>query len=134
MLLMSSLPPLWETFVTTMCNVSTAAIKYTEVISSILTEAARRKSVANDSASEAYVVEGSTDQPNSRGRSSSDRRTMCKVGASRGIIGSKILARNPGISRSIVAPLKQRRTKLRELIIRLTGMRKSTTSAHQPKY
>ena len=33
MLLMSSLPPSWETFFTTVCNVSTAAMKYSEVTS-----------------------------------------------------------------------------------------------------
>ena len=33
MLLMSRFPPSWETFVTTVCNVSTAAMKYSEVTS-----------------------------------------------------------------------------------------------------
>ena len=68
---MSSLPSSWETFVTTMCNTSTTAIKYSEVTSAILTEAARRKSFTKDSAKEAYVVQGSTDRSNNRGRSSS---------------------------------------------------------------
>ena len=40
MLLMSSLPSSWETFVTTVCNASTTAVKYSEVTSAILTEAA----------------------------------------------------------------------------------------------
>ena len=71
MLLMSSLPSSWETFVTTMCNASTTAVKYSEVTSAILTEVAQRKSFAKDSADEAYVVQGSTDRPNNRGRSSS---------------------------------------------------------------
>ena len=71
MLLMSSLPSSWETFVTTMCNASTTAVKYSEVTSAILTEAARRKSFAKDSADEAYVVQGSVDRPNNRGRSDS---------------------------------------------------------------
>ena len=70
MLLMSSLPPSWETFVTTVCNASTAAMKYFKVTSAILTEAAWRKSFAKDSVDEAYVVQGSTDRPNNRGRSS----------------------------------------------------------------
>ena len=61
MLLMSSLPSSWETFVRTVCNASTTAVKYSEVTSAILTEAARRKSFAKDSADEAYVVQGSTD-------------------------------------------------------------------------
>ena len=50
----------WETFVTTMCNASKTAIKYSEVTSAILTEAAPRKSFTKDSAEEAYVVQGST--------------------------------------------------------------------------
>ena len=61
MMLMSSLPPYWETFVTTVCNSSTTAVKYSEGTSAILTEANRRKSFAKDSADEAYVVQGSVD-------------------------------------------------------------------------
>ena len=71
MILMSSLPSSWETFVITVCNASTTAIKYSEVTSVILTEAAQRKSFVKDSADEAYVVQGSTDRSNNRGRSSS---------------------------------------------------------------
>ena len=43
MLLMSSLPPSWETFVTTVCNVLSIVVKYSEATSSILTELAQRK-------------------------------------------------------------------------------------------
>ena len=68
---MSSLPSSWETFVTTMCNASTTAINYSEVTSAILIEATRRKSFTKDSAEEAYVVQGSTDQSNNRGGCSS---------------------------------------------------------------
>ena len=71
MLLMSRVPSSWETFVTTMCNASTTVVKYSEVMSAILTEAARRKSFAKDSADEAYVVQGSADRPKNRERSSS---------------------------------------------------------------
>ena len=71
MILMSSLPSSWETFVTTMCNASITTIKYSEVTNAILTEAARRKSFTKDSVEEAYVVQGSTDRLNNRGRSSS---------------------------------------------------------------
>ena len=71
MILMSNFPSSWETFVTTVCNASTTAIKYSEVTSAILTQAARRKSFTKDSAEEAYVVQGSTDRSNNRGRSSS---------------------------------------------------------------
>ena len=46
---MSSLPSSWETFVTTVCNASTTTIKYSEVTSAILTEAARRKSFTKES-------------------------------------------------------------------------------------
>ena len=71
MLLMSSLPSSWETFVTTVCNASTTAVKYSEVTSAILTEAAWKKSLAKDSEDEAYILQGSADRPNNRGRSSS---------------------------------------------------------------
>ena len=71
MILMSSLPSSWETFVTTVCNASTTTIKYSEVTSAILTEAARRNSFTKDSTEEAYVVQGSTYRSNNRGRSSS---------------------------------------------------------------
>ena len=72
MFLMSSLPSSWEIFVTTMCNASITAVKYSDVASSaILTEVARRKSFAKDSTDEAYVVKGSSNRPNKWGRSSS---------------------------------------------------------------
>ena len=71
MILMSNFPSSLETFVTTMWNASTTAIKYSEVTSAILTEVARRKSFAKDSAEEAYIVQGSIDRSNNRGRSSS---------------------------------------------------------------
>ena len=70
-ILMSSLPSSWETFVTTVCNASITTIKYSEVTSAILIEAAWRKFFTRDSAKEAYVIQGSTDQSNNRGRSSS---------------------------------------------------------------
>ena len=60
MLLMSSFPPSWET-----------AIKYSSITSAILTEATRRKSFVNDSAKDAYYVQGSTNRSNNCGRDSS---------------------------------------------------------------
>ena len=71
MLLISSLPSSWESFITTVCNASTTVVKYSEVTSTILTEATRRKSFVKDLENEAYVVQGSVDRPNNRGRSSS---------------------------------------------------------------
>ena len=56
---MSSLPSSWETFFTTVCNASTTAVKYSEITSE------------KDLEDKAYVVQGSADRPNSRGRSSS---------------------------------------------------------------
>ena len=56
MILMNSLPPSLETSVTTVCNTSTIAIKYSEVTSAILTEQDRRKPFAKYSAKEAYIV------------------------------------------------------------------------------
>ena len=48
MLLMSSLPPSWETFVRTVYNASIVAVKYSEVASAIRTNAAWRKLFAKD--------------------------------------------------------------------------------------
>jgi hypothetical protein len=56
LLLMSTLPQSWETFVMTVCNASAAATKYSETTSSILSEDARRKTFVQNSASEAYTV------------------------------------------------------------------------------
>ena len=52
-----------------MCNASAFAVKYSEVTRSILLKPARRKSFVHDSASDAYIVQGSADWPNNRGRS-----------------------------------------------------------------
>jgi hypothetical protein len=70
LLLMSSLPPSWETFVTTVCNVSTTAVKYSETMSSILSEDARRKTFVQNSAIEAYTVQSTGDRQQHRGSSS----------------------------------------------------------------
>ena len=75
-----------------MCNASTTAVKYTEVTSEMLTEAARRKAFAKDSADEAYVVQGSTDRSNYQGRSSSRQPTNQR--ASPRITESATIARN----------------------------------------
>jgi hypothetical protein len=69
LLLMSSLPPSWETFVTTVCNASATAVKYSETTSSILSENARRKTFVQNSANEAYTVQGTGDRQQHRGRS-----------------------------------------------------------------
>ena len=76
---MSSLPSSWETsWVTTVCNASTFAGKYSEVTSAILTEAARRMSFAKDSADEAFVVQGLTGRSNNqRSRSKSRDNRIC---------------------------------------------------------
>jgi hypothetical protein len=61
LLLMSTLPPSWETFVTTVCNASAAALKYSETTSSILSEDARRKTFVQNSTNEAYTVQSTGD-------------------------------------------------------------------------
>ena len=113
---MSSLPPSWETFVTTVCNASTTAIKYSEITSAIPTEAAWRKSFGEDSADEAYVVQGSADRPNNRGRSSSRPMTISEAGVSPGTTESAIIARNPDTSKPISAHSKPKMIKLNEQI------------------
>jgi hypothetical protein len=69
LLLMSTLPPSWETFVTTVCNASAAAVKYSKTTSSILSEDARRKTFVQKSASEAYTIQSTGDRQQHRGRS-----------------------------------------------------------------
>ena len=134
MILMSSLPSSWETFVTTVCNASTTTIKYSEVTSAILTEAAQRKSFTKDSAEEAYVVQGSNDRSNNRGRSSSrppnNQRSRSKSRETQICNYCK----KPGHIKADYRALKSKGTKLRELIRGVTGMRRSTTSALQPRY
>jgi hypothetical protein len=63
LLLMSSLPPSWETFVTTVCNSSALAIKYFETTSSILPEDTQRKTFVHNSVSEAYTIQSMGDRP-----------------------------------------------------------------------
>ena len=79
---MSSLPSSWETFVTTVCNASTTAIKYSEVTSAIVTEAARRKSFTKDSAEEAYVDKFRPTDRTTGEEVIPDRRTISEAGAS----------------------------------------------------
>jgi hypothetical protein len=69
LLLMSSLPPSWETFVTTVCNASATVVKYFETTSSILSEDARRKTFVQNSENEAYTVRSTGDRQQHRGRS-----------------------------------------------------------------
>jgi hypothetical protein len=61
LLLMSNLPPSWATFVTTVCNASATAVKYSETMSSILSEDARRKTFVQNSTNEAYTVQSTGD-------------------------------------------------------------------------
>jgi hypothetical protein len=71
LLLMSSLLPSWETFVTTVCNASATAVKCSKTTRSILSEDAQRKTFVQNSASEAYTVQSTGDRRQHRGRSSS---------------------------------------------------------------
>jgi hypothetical protein len=61
LLLMSSLPPSWETLVMTICNASTMAMKHSEMTSSIFMENARRKMFVQNMASEAYSIQSTGD-------------------------------------------------------------------------
>ena len=127
MLLMSSLPFSWETFITTVCNASTTAIKYSKVTSAILTKAVRRKSFAKDFAGEAYVVQGSDDRPNNRGTSSSrpliNQRSWSKSWDNR----PATIAWDRDTSNPIVLHSTKNLTKLKERIRRVVGMRRSIT-------
>jgi hypothetical protein len=69
LLLMTSLPPSWETFVTTVCNASATTFKYSETTSSILSEDAWRKTFVQNSANEAYTVQSTGDRQQHRERS-----------------------------------------------------------------
>ena len=134
MLLMSSLPSSWETFITTVCNASKTVVKYSEVTSAILTEVARRKSFAKDSEDEAYLVQGSTDRSNNRRRRSSRLPTNQRSWSSPGTTEPTIIARNRDTSKPIAAQSKPKPTKLNERIRRVAGMRRSITSTLQPKH
>ena len=134
MLLMSSLPPSWETFITTVCNASTAAVKYSEVMSAILTDAAWRKSFAKDSVDEAYIVQGSTDRPNNRRRSSSrlptNQRSQSKSRDNRICNYCK----KPGHIKADCCVLKAKTDKAQRVIRKVADMRRSITLALQPKF
>jgi hypothetical protein len=69
LLLMSTLPASWETFITTVCSASAMAVKYSETTSSILSEDTQRKMFVQNSASEAYTVQSTGDRKQHRGRS-----------------------------------------------------------------
>jgi hypothetical protein len=62
LMLMSTLPLSWETFVMTVCNESAAAVKYSETTSFIMSEDAQRKTFVQNSASEAYTVQSTGDR------------------------------------------------------------------------
>ena len=84
-------------------------VKYFEVTSSIPTEVSRRKSLANESASDAYIVQGSANTPNSlEGEVLPDGQQICEVEASPGIMERAPTERNANISRPIVAHSKPR--------------------------
>ena len=61
LLLMISLPPPWETFATILWNASATTIKYYEVTNSILSKDAQRKTFVQDSASDAFMVQSTSD-------------------------------------------------------------------------
>ena len=97
MLLMSRFPPSWETFVTTVCNASIVAMKYIEIMSSILTEATRRKSFVHDLAKRRIFSTGFrrlTKQPG--------KKFLSVPRACPGIIKYVIIVRNLDRLRSIV--------------------------------
>jgi hypothetical protein len=84
LLLMSNLPPSWETFVTTVCNALATTIKYSETTIYILLEDARRKTFVQTSASEAYTVQSTGDREQHRGRSFSHGVALLRTCAWKG--------------------------------------------------
>ena len=80
------------------------------------------------------MVQSLVDHPKSQGRRSNDRQTTHEVGASLGIVDNAITTINKDISKLIFVHLKPRMIKLSELIRRVSGMRRSTTSILHPKY
>ena len=57
LILLSNLPPSWETFVTTICNASIMAMTYASATGSIISEDARHKSFEQSISGEAYIVQ-----------------------------------------------------------------------------
>ena len=132
LVLMSNLPPSWETYVTTMCNTSGPVVNYSKAKSSILTKDAQRSSFIHDSTKDSFVVWSSADRPNGREisspwqsnnswswRKSRDNQTCnyCK---------------NDGHMKADCRALKA--TRIIELIKRVVNKRRSTTLAHLLKY
>ena len=70
-MLMSNLPPSWETYVTVVCNAYGMAINYYDAKSSILIEDTWRRSFVHDTVKDAFVVQSLVVRPNIPGRSSS---------------------------------------------------------------
>jgi hypothetical protein len=111
LLLMSSLPPSWETFVMTVCNASVVAVKYSEITSSILFEDARTKAFIQNSASDAYNVQSMGYRPQHHGRSSS-----CRPNAMRNWSKSRDLrmcdyCKKPGHIKAYCRALKEKNDK-----------------------
>ena len=70
LILLSSLPPSWETFVTMIYNASSTTMTYAFATRAILSEDARRKSFEQNTSGEAYAVQDTSDRHH-RSRSSS---------------------------------------------------------------
>ena len=70
LVLMSNMPPSWETYVTTVCNASKMIINYSKSKSLILTKDVGRRSFVHDSAKDTFVVQISSDRSNNGGRCS----------------------------------------------------------------
>ena len=61
LILMSSLPLSWETYITIVCNASGTVVSHSEFKRSIVTEDGRRRSLIHDSTKDAFVVQSSVD-------------------------------------------------------------------------
>ena len=62
LILLSSLPPSWETFVTTISNATSTAMPYASATGAILSEDARRKSFEQNTSGDAYTVQDTGDR------------------------------------------------------------------------
>jgi hypothetical protein len=82
-------------------------VKYSEIMSSILSEDARSKTLIQNSASEAYIVQSTGDRPQHRGRSSSCRPNATRK-RSLEIYEYATIARNLDILRPTAEPSKRR--------------------------
>ena len=125
-ILMSRVPPSWETFISMVCNASTPNITYASgfTMGSIMSDDIWRKLFVEMASSEAYVVQDTGDRQSSWSHSSSRAWATQRAEESLGICEHVITSRCPDISRLNVMPSIPKFIKLRGLNTRVVVSRR----------